>query len=176
MASVEDEKKMTKRTVLCLAVCLAAAITVAGQSRLPSTPARPFEVRSGRQIADVIKDLEGKEGNQQFDVVGQKGVQMRVAVFHDEKRENDLFEVHDASDDIYYVLEGEATLMLGGALVEPNEIAPGEWRSKTGSGGQRVTIRKGDLIVVPRGTPHQRTVTGKGLSMILIKVFETRQP
>ena len=71
---------------------LAAAITVAAQSRLPSAPARPFEVRSGREITDVIKGLEGKEGNQQFDVVGQKGVQMRVAVFHDEKRENDLFD------------------------------------------------------------------------------------
>ena len=32
-----------------------------------------------------------------------------------------------------------------------------------------------DLVVVPRGTPHQRTVTGKGFSMILIKVFESRQ-
>lgn len=176
MANLEDQKEMTYRSILCLAFFAVTAMAAAAQSRVPSAPARPFEVRTGRQIADVIKGLEAKDGNQQFDLMGQKGVQMRVAVFHDEKRENDLFEVHDASDDIYYVLEGEATLMLGGALVEPNEIAPGEWRSKTGSGGQRVTIRKGDLIVVPRGTPHQRTVTGKGLSMILIKVFETRQP
>ena len=77
---------------------------------------------------------------------------------------------------IYYVLEGEATLMLGGSLVEPNETAPGEWRAKSATGGTKVAIKKGDLIVVPRGTPHQRTVTGKGFSMILIKVFETKQP
>jgi len=37
-------------------------------------------------------------------------------------------------------------------------------------------IKKGDLVFVPRGTPHQRTVTGKGFSMILIKIFETAQP
>jgi mannose-6-phosphate isomerase-like protein (cupin superfamily) len=96
---------------------------------------------------------------------------MRVAVFHDEKRENDLFEVHDESDDVYYVLEGEATLMLGGKLTEANEISPGEWRSKTASGSEKIVVRKGDLVVVPRGTVHQRTVTGKGFSMILIKVF-----
>lgn len=96
---------------------------------------------------------------------------MRVAIFHDEKRENDLFEVHDASDDIYYVLDGEAMLMLGGTLTAANEISTGEWRSKTASGGQRVSIKKGDLVVVPRGTVHQRTVTGKKFSMILIKVF-----
>jgi mannose-6-phosphate isomerase-like protein (cupin superfamily) len=176
LADLENQKEMTNRYILCLAFFAATAITAASQSRGPSTPARSFEIRTGRQIADVIKDLEEKDGNHQSDVVGQKGVQMRVAVFHDEKRENDLFEVHDASDDIYYVLEGEATLMLGGTLVEPNETAPGEWRSKAGTGGQRVTIRKGDVIMVPRGTPHQRTVMGKGFSMILIKVFESRQP
>nr|HQU93987.1 cupin domain-containing protein [Pyrinomonadaceae bacterium] len=90
--------------------------------------------------------------------------------------ENDLIEVHDGSDDIYYVLDGDAMLMLGGSLVEPNQVSPGEWRSKTATGGQKVAIKKGDLIVVPRGTPHQRTVTGKGFSMILIKVFEQKQP
>jgi mannose-6-phosphate isomerase-like protein (cupin superfamily) len=75
------------------------------------------------------------------------------------------------------VLDGKATLYLGGTLGEPNEISVGEWRSKTASGGQQVTIQKGDLIVVPRGTVHQRTVTGKGFSMILIKVFaETAKP
>ena len=167
---------MTNRSIFCLAFFVITAVTATAQSRVPSAPARPFEVRTGRQIGDVLKGLEAKEGNQQLDVVGQKGVQMRVAVFHDEKRENDLFEVHDASDDIYYVLEGEATLMLGGTLVEPNETAPGEWRSKVGKDGQRIAIKKGDLIVVPRGTAHQRTVTGKGFSMILIKVFENRQP
>jgi len=100
---------------------------------------------------------------------------MRVAIFHDEKRENDLYELHDNSDDIYYVLDGEATLALGGELAEPNEISPGEWRSKTVKGGNPFEIKKGDLIVVPRGTVHQRTATGKGFSMILIKVFAAKQ-
>jgi quercetin dioxygenase-like cupin family protein len=67
-------------------------------------------------------------------------------------------------------------LLLGGSLVEPNEISTGEWRAKSSTGGQKVSIKKGDLIVVPRGTPHQRTVIGKGFSMILIKVFAEVQP
>lgn len=123
-----------------------------------------------------MKGLEKKPGNTTEEIVPQAGVQIRVAVFHDEKRENDLMEVHDGSDDIYYVLDGRATLLLGGSLTDANEISPGEWRAKTSSGGQKVTINKGDLIVVPRGTPHQRTATGKTFSMILIKVFEQRQP
>ena len=146
------------------------------QTRTPSLPNRPVVVKTKQQIAQVMKSLEGQEGNKNEDIIAASGVQMRVAVFHDEKRENDLVEVHDGSDDIYYVLDGTATLLLGGTLVEPSETAPGEWRAKASTGGQKYEIRKGDLIVVPRGTPHQRTVTGKGFSMILVKVFEKSQP
>jgi mannose-6-phosphate isomerase-like protein (cupin superfamily) len=166
-----------KIAVIFFALVLLGSVSAAAQMRKPSEPAKPFVVRTKQQVADVYKELEKQDGNKQFDVVPAAGTQMRVAVFHDDNRVNDLFEVHDASDDIYYVLEGEATLMLGGTLIEPNEISAGEWRSKTASGGKQVNIKKGDLVVVPRGTPHQRTVTGKGFSMFLIKVFaETVKP
>lgn len=155
---------------------LLAAFAAVTAAQSPSTPTRPFVVKTKQEVSAITKEIERQSGNIQKDVFAQSGTQMRVAIFHDEKRENDLFEVHDGSDDVYYVLEGEATLMLGGTLVEPKQTAPGEWRSKSATGGQNVTIRKGDLIVVPRGTPHQRTVTGKGFAMILIKIFETKQP
>lgn len=158
---------------LAFAILLGATLT---NAQGPSTPSRPFVVKSKQQVSDITKEIAAKEGNQQFDVFAQSGTQMRVAVFHDEKRENDLHEVHDSSDDVYYVLEGEATLTLGGSLVAPNQISPGEWRSKDSTGGQRVLVKKGDLVIVPRGTPHHRTVTGKGFSMILIKIFEAKQP
>lgn len=146
------------------------------QARQPSNADRPWVVKTRQQVEDIRETLEKQPGNKNEDVVAAAGVQMRVAVFHDEKRENDLNELHDNSDDIYYVLGGMATLMLGGTLVDANEISPGEWRAKTATGGQSVTIKKGDLVIVPRGTRHQRTVTGKGFSMILIKVFADRQP
>lgn len=44
-------------------------------------------------------------------------------------------------------------------------------------GGQTFEITKGDLIIVPRGTPHQRiNVAGKEFSMILIKIFAEPRP
>lgn len=170
------ENEMIK--VLITAAFSLAAFCIGGsaQVRQPSTSKRPFVVKTKQQVADIQKELEGKSGNTNSDVVAAAGSQMRVAVFHDEKREGDNVELHDSSDDIYYVLAGKATLMLGGTLDSPNEISPGEWRAKTATGGQRVEIKKGDLIVVPRGTPHQRTVTGKGFSMILVKVFAVDQP
>ncbi len=156
-------------------ITVAACLAISAQTKQPSSPSKPFVIKSRTDIADITKALADQEGNQNKDIVPAKGVQMRVAVFHDEKRENDLYEVHDNSDNIYYVLDGTATLALGGELVEPNEISPGEWRSKTVQGGNPFVIKKGDLIVVPRGTVHQRTVKGKGFSMILIKVFAATQ-
>ena len=166
-----------KRLVFGALLCLVFTTLALSQARQPSTSTRPWVVKNKQQVSDIYKRLEKDSGNKNEDVVAAAGIQMRVAVFHDEKRENDLFEVHDASDDIYYVLEGEATLALGGSLTGANEISPGEWRSKTADGTKNVAIRKGDLVVVPRGTVHQRTVSGKGFSMVLIKVFaETVKP
>lgn len=162
--------------ILIVLVLVTLAVGVDAQTRQPAAATKPIVVKTRQQVADLMKSLERQEGNKTEDIVAAPGTQMRVAVFHDDKRENDLVEVHDGSDDIYYVLEGTATLLLGGSLVEPNEISPGEWRAKASSGGQRYEVKKGDLIVVPRGTAHQRTVMGKGFSMILIKVFEKQQP
>jgi mannose-6-phosphate isomerase-like protein (cupin superfamily) len=164
-------KFMNRNLISLLLTMFALAIVSSGQTRVPSSSSKPVVIKTKQEVTSIYRELEKQDGNKNLDIVPAAGTQMRVAVFHDQKRENDNFEVHDSSDDIYYVLEGAATLMLGGALTNANEISPGEWRSKTASGGKPVKIQKGDLIIVPRGTVHQRTVTGKGFSMILIKVF-----
>jgi mannose-6-phosphate isomerase-like protein (cupin superfamily) len=146
------------------------------QTRQPSTSTKPFSIKSKQDLDSIAKELKLEQGNKTRDIVPEKGMQTRVAVFHDEKRENDLYELHDASDDIYYVLDGKATLAIGGMLVNATEKSPGEWRSSTASGTKLFDVKKGDLIMIPRGTVHQRTVTGNGFSMILIKVFAAEQP
>ena len=53
----------------------------------------------------------------------------------------------------------------------------GEWKSAKILNGKTFTIKKGDLIVVPRGTPHQRiNSSGKEFSLILIKIFAQPLP
>lgn len=166
------------KTILFLssAVILTLAVTSSAQTRKPSTATMPFVVKTNQQIEEIESALQKQSGNKVEDIVPQAGTQTRVAIFHDEKRVDDLVELHDGSDDFYYVLDGTATLVLGGTLDDPKEVSPGEWKAKTATGGTKVEIKKGDLIFVPRGTPHQRTVTGKGFSMILVKIFAERQP
>ncbi|HEV7747144.1 MAG TPA: cupin domain-containing protein [Pyrinomonadaceae bacterium] len=167
-----------KRTVGIISLTIAFATSISAQSpdtaiqRAPSNPARPFVVMPAQSLADLERKLQPE--NKAEDLIGGKGMQTRVAVQHDKSRPTAAAELHDASDDVYYVLEGSATLTLGGRLEAPKEIEPGEWRSPSIVGGQTFQITKGDLIVVPRGTPHQRT--GKDFSMILIKIYAEPLP
>lgn len=174
-----------KVPIIILALCLLAVTGSSAQTRQPSTAIRPYVVRSKQSLADLEKKVASDKTDvasknltvtKVEDLIGGAGMETRVAVQHDTRRSGDLAELHDKSDDVYYVLKGEATLELGGTLVDAKEASPGEWRAKTVAGVQSARIREGDLVVVPRGTPHRRTVTGKGFSMILIKIFEDPLP
>jgi glc operon protein GlcG len=63
-------------------------------------------------------------------------------------------EVHTKDADIIYVQDGSATFVTGGAVVDPKPTEPNEIRGKEISGGETRTIAKGDVIIVPAGTPH----------------------
>ena len=65
-----------------------------------------------------------------------------------------LGEVHAKDADIIYVLEGTATFVTGGTLVEPKTVAADEVRGKEIMGGETHQLAKGDVIIVPAGTPH----------------------
>ena len=166
-------KKIIAPTITALA--LAFSIVSLAQTREPSKPIRDYIVKTNQEVSAIEKAL-GNE-NKVSDLIGGEGMQLRVAVQHDEKKDSADAEVHDAADDVFYVLSGSAQLTLGGTLENPREATPGEWKSAKIINGKTFTITKGDLIVVPRGTPHQRINTkGKEFTLILIKIFAAPLP
>src|SRR3989442_9210050 len=156
------------RLILIALVMVLAAVTVSAQ-RKPSESTRPFVVMSSQSLDDLQKKLH--PDNKTEEVIDSAGVQLRVAVQHEKNKTGAAAELHDASDDVYYVLDGSATLVLGGKLEGPKEVEPGEWRSPRIIDGKSIEINKGDLVIVPRGTPHQRSTAGKDFTMILIKIY-----
>jgi len=83
-------------------------------------------------------------------------------------------EVHERFADLFCVLAGTATLVTGGIVAESRIVGPGEIRGMSIEGGERQTLRAGDLAHVPAGTPHQMLLNGDGtITCLVMKVQET---
>lgn len=63
-------------------------------------------------------------------------------------------EVHDTETDVFYVMEGSATFVTGGTVVDAKTTSPGQIRGTGITGGTTHMLTKGDVIVIPKGTPH----------------------
>ena len=63
-------------------------------------------------------------------------------------------EVHDKTNHIFIIVEGEATFVTGGTLVGAKNTAPGQIRATSVQGGTTHQLKKGDVITVPAKTPH----------------------
>jgi mannose-6-phosphate isomerase-like protein (cupin superfamily) len=63
-------------------------------------------------------------------------------------------EVHVKDADIIYMLEGSTTFVTGGTMVDGKTTAPDEVRGTDIRGGEIRRLTKGDVIIVPKGTPH----------------------
>src|SRR6266542_5065688 len=81
-----------------------------------------------------------------------------------------IVEVHTRDTDIIYMLEGTATLVTGGTIVEGKNIEPEEIRGKDVKNGETRIIAKGDVVVVPNGTPHWFKEVKGPLNYYVVKV------
>jgi unsaturated rhamnogalacturonyl hydrolase len=63
-------------------------------------------------------------------------------------------ELHEKDTDVFYILQGSATFVTGGKMLEPKTTAPGEVRGSGIDGGEVRTLSKDDVIIIPAGVPH----------------------
>lgn len=94
----------------------------------------------------------------------------RVSASHRNKQ--GIAELHDFDTDIFYVVEGNATFVTGGSLVERKETGPGEHRGTRSKGGTEHELTKGDVIIVPKGTVHWFSKIEGEFLYYIIKVTE----
>lgn len=81
-----------------------------------------------------------------------------------------MAEVHNLDTDIIYVLEGSATLVTGGTVVDGKTTARDEIRGKEISGGDTRKLIKGDVMIIPAGTPHWFKEVNAPLLYYVVKV------
>jgi mannose-6-phosphate isomerase-like protein (cupin superfamily) len=63
-------------------------------------------------------------------------------------------EAHEKTNHVFIIVEGEATFVTGGTLVDARQTAPDQRRASSIQGGQTHHLTKGDVITIPAKTPH----------------------
>jgi len=88
---------------------------------------------------------------------GQIGVSV---VLRPKGQVNKYYAVHDDVAEVYYVIAGKGTMKVGGTITDwerrPVSIENGEGsRGTTAMGAKDVALAKGDMLIIPAGTPHK---------------------
>ena len=63
-------------------------------------------------------------------------------------------EVHEKTNHVFIIVEGEAIFVTGGTLVGARETAPDQRRATSVQGGETYHLTQGDVITIPAKTPH----------------------
>ena len=62
--------------------------------------------------------------------------------------------VHETEAEMFYVIDGSATLVTGGKLTKESRTNPANLTGSGIEGGVTRKVAKGDFIMVPEGTAH----------------------
>lgn len=92
---------------------------------------------------------------------------------------------HDKVSEVYHVIEGSGTFVTGGTLVNPErrdkELAFFETLSGPGTTGASIQggvsrhIGKGDVVVIPAGTPHWFSEIQSPLTYLVVRMDPSKQ-
>ena len=126
---------LTRATLLTTAVLIAATVLPGG-----GVPAAVHYIGH-----DKVTEVMSKGGP----IVSDPGLVVLA-----QRREAGLVEYHDHTNHVFVIVEGEATLVVGGTMVDSKRTAPDQMRAPSLEGGTTYHLSKGDVITIPAKTPH----------------------
>jgi quercetin dioxygenase-like cupin family protein len=122
-----------------------------------------FQVFTAGALADDAKALDAAPGNN--NLVDDKT--FTVVLTTEKAKSGQEFEWHEGRDHIFQILDGSTIYELGGTPKGGHSKGPGEWLAPDSEGAATVTLNKGDMLVIRRGTPHRRK-TAQSVTFTLI--------
>lgn len=82
-------------------------------------------------------------------------------------------ELHENYADIFYILDGGATVVTGCTLVDRHQSGSGEVRGSSVDGGAHQDVKAGDVVHIPAGMTHQMVLPEGGtVTYFVVKVQE----
>lgn len=142
---------------------------------LPATlvTAAQIQAHKAKMLADKDEDVplnmvkSGGTGDKH-----QVGISV---VYRLKGQSNPTYAVHDDVAEVYHVLEGAGTMLLGGKLTDgkrrPTSVGNGMGSVGTRSeGAKEVRIAKGDMLIIPAGTPHRWMMAEEFTSYTVVRI------
>jgi quercetin dioxygenase-like cupin family protein len=126
----------------------------------PGAAATPFQVFTAQQLADDAKALAAKGGNNNLVAAASAGFTCAIVMTTEIAKSATDFEQHEGRDHILQIIDGSTLYEVGGTLKNARTTRPGEQLAPAADGATKVTLNKGDMLTIPRGTPHRRSTTG----------------
>jgi mannose-6-phosphate isomerase-like protein (cupin superfamily) len=139
-----------------LAFTLVAAVAVA-VAQQPATPPAAPKVTTYTSSEDVQKmiakaSMERKEGQ---GIYPQRLLELAPYAVSLEYREFIApAALHETEAEVFYVVQGAATMITGGKLVNQTRTNAHNLTGTAIEGGTERTVAPGDFIMVPENTPH----------------------
>lgn len=81
-------------------------------------------------------------------------------------------EVHEKETDVFYVTDGQATFVTGGEMVGGKLTRPNQYLGDDIRGGETHQLSKGDVLVIPAGTPHWFKAVPSEVSYFVVKIIQ----
>lgn len=147
-------------------LALADAKLFAAQSAAPGgvwfVP-NAFQLFTAETIADDVKQRAADPGNTSL-IQNQN---FTIGITSETAKTAPEYEWHAGRDHIIHILEGETIYEVGGTPTAPRSVGPGEWLSTTAKDYASLHMKKGDMVVLPRGTLHRRITAGTVVLMLI---------
>ena len=140
----------------------------------------PAVLVSTADIERTRKEMEAKKQSdvpiRMVDCGGEEGGhQVGVSVVSRTRGQKSSPAVHDQVSEVYHILEGAGTVVVGGKVTNAKRRPFTEWNGPgiTGDaveGGVRTRLAKGDVLIIPAGTPHWFTSVDESLFYTVVRV------
>ena len=118
--------------------------------------AQPAKLWSGKDLDEAMKALDAKPGDNRL--YASNSIPVQIVLTTEKHKSAPEFEWHEGRDHIVQVLDGATIYELGGKPEGAhNNKLLSEWLAPTSPGSTTLTLHKGDMLVIPRGTPHKRS-------------------
>jgi len=158
--SLASSRRSFLRSAPLAAAAVASALPEALHAAAPAPAAPlPFKKVPGEELLAQAHKLHEHPGNFDFSASPQLPFTCVLTVeLHKSAKE---FEWHEGRDHIFQVLDGETVYELGGTPQNGRNTKPGEWLAPDSAGATKISLKKGDVLMIPRNTPHRRSTAGE---------------